>query len=51
MRDWVTTEGKQGDAYTQVVSVTIEDRIISNLVRGEGRSDIQLTVLDEKIIL
>ena len=41
--------GVTGDTYTELVTTTVEYRIFSDLVRGEGRVNIQLTVLDEYI--
>ena len=38
------------DTYTEFVTATVEYRILSDLVRGESRVNIQLTVLDEEIL-
>jgi hypothetical protein len=37
--------------HVELVATTIEYRIVSDLVRGEGRVDIQLTVLNKKVLV
>jgi hypothetical protein len=45
------TVGGNGDTYTERVTTAVEDRVVSDFVRGESRGDIQLTVLDEQILV
>jgi len=47
----IRPEGNGEDAYTELVGVTVEDGIVPDLVRGEGWADVQLTVLDKKILI
>lgn len=35
----------------ELVATTIENRVVSDLVRGEGGADIQLTVLNEEVLV
>lgn len=43
--------GAIGGTYIKFVGTAIEYCIVSDLVRGEGRVDIQLTILDEEIFI
>ena len=36
--------------YIELVTTAVENGVVSDLVGGEGRMDIQLTVLDEKVV-
>ena len=42
--------GESRDTYIELVATAVENSVVSDLVGGEGRMDIQLTVLNEKII-
>lgn len=42
--------GGNRDTYIELVATAVENSVVSDLVGGESRMDIQLTVLDKKIV-
>lgn len=44
-------DGGNVGAYIELVSSAVENGFASDFLRGEGGMDIQLTVLDEKILV
>jgi len=42
--------GGNRDTYIELVATAVENSVVPDLVGGEGRIDVQLAVLDEKII-
>ena len=44
-------DGSNRGTYIEAIATVVEYRIVSDLVRGEGGVDIQLTVLDKKVLV